>query len=523
VTKTKTFEIELNTEFQQALDLMENTNRNIFITGRAGTGKSTLLNYFRSITKKNIAVLAPTGVAAINVQGQTIHSFFKFKPDVTLTKIKKIVKDDKKNIYKKIDAIVIDEISMVRADLMDCVDKFLRLNRGIKKVPFGGLQMIFIGDLYQLPPVITGRERDIFKSQYESGYFFSAAVFKDLAMEFIELEKIYRQKDEKFINLLNNIRNNTVKEEDLFLLNQKLNPEFKPKLNDFYICLTPTNELSRQMNEERMAGLPGRTYHYQGCLEGKFDNKQLPTDVDLSLKKNSQVMLLNNDSMGRWVNGSIGKVVGIKKDDEKEIDVVLVELANGEIEEVKPYAWTIFKYHYNDKINSLESEEVGSFTQYPLKLAWSVTIHKSQGKTFDNVVIDIGRGTFAHGQMYVALSRCTSLEGLVLKKKILKKHIFIDWRVIDFVTKYQYKLSEERLPLEKKVEIIKEAIERDAKLEIIYLKAKDEKSTRTIMPRYVGEMEYSGRTYLGMEAFCLARQDTRVFRVDRILEIREID
>ncbi|MFA4967167.1 MAG: AAA family ATPase [Candidatus Margulisiibacteriota bacterium] len=514
--------IEINPEFKSALDLMENTNKNIFITGRAGTGKSTLLEYFRQHTKKRVAVLAPTGVAALNVRGQTIHSFFRFKPDITLSKVTKIIKDDRKNIYKKLDALVIDEISMVRADLLDCVDKFLRLNRGRRDLPFGGLQMIFIGDLYQLPPVITYKEKEIFKEHYKTGYFFSAHAFDSLKMELLELEKIYRQKDQKFIDLLNAIRNNTVGEDDLARLNTRVNQNFEPRPDDFYVHLTPTKLASQEINERQLEKIKGKPFYYRGEIDGGFEESHLPTEIDLYLKKGAQVMLLNNDSLGRWVNGSIGKVAGIEKGEDKhEPSVIYVELADGNIEAVTPFTWEIFNYSYNPKLHQLESEITGSFTQYPLKLAWSVTIHKSQGKTFDKVVVDIGKGTFAHGQVYVALSRCTSFEGLILKKLIHKKHIFMDWKVVDFITKFQYKRSEEELPLSRKVEILKNATSKKTSLKITYLKASDEKSSRVIKPLYVGELEYGGKTFLGVEAFCQTRQDKRVFRLDRILSISE--
>ncbi len=514
--KSKNNRIEFNDQFQKALDLMENTGRHIFVTGRAGTGKSTLLNYFRANTKKKVAVLAPTGVAAVNINGQTIHSFFGFKPDTTVSKIRKI-SGDRKNLYKNIDAIIIDEISMARADLLDCVDKFLRLNGKEKNIPFGGAQMIFIGDLYQLPPVITSRDKSIFKNQYETGYFFSSHVFENFDMEFVELEKIYRQKDRKFIDILNSIRNNSVEPKELNLLNKRFNPEFSPKTDDYYIYLVPTNDLVKKINEEYLAKVKGKTYYFEGEIEGDFDEKYLPTDTDLSLKIGAQAMLLNNDSQGRWINGSIGKVVGI----EYEEGSVLMEFEDGKKEAVSPYTWSIYNYSYNSEMNSLETEIVGSFTQYPLKLAWALTIHKSQGKTFEKVIIDMGRGAFAHGQTYVALSRCVSLEGLILKKEIKKSHIFIDWKVTQFVTKYQYRISEQKIPLEKKIAMIEKAIESGKKLKIVYLKAKDEKSKRIISPSYVGELDYNGIPFLGVEAFCHKRGEDRVFRVDRILEIEE--
>lgn len=514
--------IEINEQFRKALDLMEKSDQHIFITGRAGTGKSTLLSLARLITKKKMAILAPTGVAAVNIGGQTIHSFFGFKPDITLAKIKK-KSGNRQNIYKKLDAIVIDEISMVRADLLDCVDKFLRLNGKNRYSPFGGIQMIFIGDLYQLPPVITAKEKKIFCEQYESGYFFSAFAFQSLKMEFIELEKIYRQKDEQFIGLLNNIRNNTATSADIALLNKQYNPDFQPKESDFFVYLTTTNDLSRQINNERLKKIKHTPFYFKGQIKGDFEEKYLPTDINLAVKIGAQVMLLNNDSRGRWINGSIGKIVDIKNSRERSADIISVELEKGERVEVAPYDWTIYNYVYNSRLNILETETIGSFSQYPLKLAWSLTIHKSQGKTFPKVIIDIGRGTFAHGQMYVALSRCVTLDGLVLKKEITKNHIFIDWRVVDFITKYQYKISEQKMPLEQKIKMIKATIKAGRRLDIIYLKANDEKSRRVIVPLVIGEMEFMNKKFLGLKAIDNKTSEDRVFRVDRILEMKEID
>lgn len=511
--------IEINGLFQKALDLMENTNKHAFITGKAGTGKSTLLDYFRNHTKKRVVVLSPTGVSALNVKGQTIHSFFGFKPNVTLNSIKKI-KGNQKNIYKELDAIVIDEASMVRADLLDCIDKFLRLNAK-KKKPFGGIQMIFIGDLYQLPPVVTGKEKEFFNIYYKSPYFFDSMVMKEIDIEFVELEKIYRQKDEDFIAILNAIRNNSITDKELNILNRRYNPEFTPEPGDFYIWLTSLNNAAEKINREHLSKISSPLITYHGVIRGEFNEDSLPTQVELQIKKGAQVMLLNNDSLFRWVNGSIGKIVDIIKQKD-EADIIVVELITGDVVDVLPYRWELFNYYFDKDKNTIESEVVGSFTQYPMKLAWAVTIHKSQGKTFDKVVIDIGRGTFASGQVYVALSRCTRLDGIVLKKPLEKKHIFMDWRVVKFLTQFQYRLSENHCPFEEKLNLIKIAIKTNQRLEIVYLKNNDTKSRRIISPVSVGEMEYSGRKYIGMEAFCHLRNDRRVFRLDRILEIKKV-
>ncbi len=497
---------------------MENTSRSIFITGRAGTGKSTLLTYFRLTTRKKVAILAPTGVADLNVKGQTIHSFFRFKPNITLNLVRRLRDGDEDTIYRKLDAIVIDEISMVRADLLDCVDKFLRLNGPDADKPFGGIQMIFIGDLYQLPPVITSAEKTGFKSLYKTPYFYSARVFDSFEMEFLELEKIYRQHDPEFINLLNSIRNKSITFEGLEMLNQRYNPEFEPSSGEFYIYLTTTNELASRINNIQLKNLKGRPHTFLGKIEGEFGDEYLPTAIELKIKVGAQIMMLNNDADGRWVNGTIGEISSIDKN-AKGDHVIIAELADGEVE-IEPYTWEIYQARVEG--GQLQSDVVGTFTQYPLMLAWAVTIHKSQGKTFDKVIIDIGKGTFAHGQMYVALSRCTSFNGIVLKQPIAKKHIWTDFQVVDFVTKYQYRKAEQRCNVDDKLDIITRAIKDKKLLNIVYLKPSDEKTQRTIRPYAVGEMDYQGKTYLGVRAFCLKRNEERTFRVDRILEIEEV-
>ncbi|MFA5103604.1 MAG: AAA family ATPase [Candidatus Margulisiibacteriota bacterium] len=510
-----TFQIEINEQFKKALETMENSGENVFITGKAGTGKSTLLEYFRGKTKKKIVVLAPTGVAAINVKGETIHSFFRFKPDITLKKVKKLSKNRAgAAVYKQLDTIVIDEVSMVRSDLLDCVDKFLRLNGPDSKRPFGGIQMIFIGDLYQLPPVVTSREDPVFKGHYKSQYFFDSKVFEGLPMEFLELEKIYRQTDEAFIFLLNSIRNNTVTDTQIDALNKRTGE--KPSKSGYSICLTTTNKMALEINESELDKLDGLPVDFEAEVDGDVEQKQMPTEMHLKLKSGAQIMLLNNDKSGRWVNGTIGRIVSIGN------EKIIVELENGSIAEVSQNTWDIFHFTVDEKKGQIKSEIVGEFTQFPLKLAWAITIHKSQGLTFDNVALDIGKGTFAHGQLYVALSRCRSLEGITLKRPVKKSHVFLDWRVRDFVTKYQYKISEELMPLDKKIEAITSTIEHGGWLEIVYLKKQDEKTLRKIKPLSVGRMNYKGVDYIGVQALCSLRRSERVFRVDRILNMSEV-
>ena len=526
--------IEINSGFARALQMMNDPQTNVFITGRAGTGKSTLLEHWRDTTKKPAAVLAPTGVAALNVKGQTIHSFFGFGPSITPGTVKKLPENNKKKaLYKKLDAIVIDEISMVRADLLDCIDKFLRLNGRSRNYPFGGVKMIFIGDLYQLPPVVTSDQKQAFAKLYETPYFFSAEVFgrrqgqfKDMGepfiFELIELEKIYRQSDRDFIRILNGVRTNTAADEDFALLNTRYDPAFEPESDDFWIHLTTTNHTAAAVNERRLAALKGAGKTFYAKSYGKVDQKSYPTDERLSVKVGAQVMMVNNDRAGRWVNGSVGRVAAFAKDKDTGQPVVMVEFPFGVTEAVEPHTWDVYEWRYAPG-EGVVAEPVGSFSQYPFRLAWAVTIHKSQGKTFDRAIVDVERGTFAPGQMYVALSRCRTLEGLVLKQKISQRHILRDWRVVKFLTEFQYRESEAKLSLPAKIALIKQAIANQQKLQITYLKAKDEKSCRLITPRRVEEMEYMGKTYMGIDAYCHERQDERVFRVDRILELNLVE
>lgn len=427
-------------EFAEALEKLENGSGHLFITGRAGTGKSTLLQYFRDNTKKNVVVLAPTGVAALNVKGQTIHSFFGFKPDITPQGVKKLPKRDEKKLpINKIDSIIIDEVSMVRADLLDCIDLFLRINGKDIGRPFGGVRMVFIGDLYQLPPVVTMHDREVLDKQYNSPYFFDAHVFDYVSLECYELKQIHRQKDEVFIDLLNQVRENIVSDKELGLLNERcvnINEDVSP------IHLTSTNDLAESINSEQLDKISSEHFLYTGLREGDFDMKSLPTAEKLFLKLGAQVMLLNNDPLGRWVNGTVGMITEIIKSkplSKTPYDIIRVRTNEGDEVDVLPNTWELFNFTYNEKTQHVDSSVVGSFTQYPIKLAWAVTIHKSQGKTFESVVIDLGRGAFAHGQVYVALSRCTSLQGVFLERPIGRRSIFTDRRVSDFVKKYQEK------------------------------------------------------------------------------------
>lgn len=413
--------IEVNKEFKYALDLIAKTNDCVFVTGNAGTGKTTFLKHYVPNAQKKTVVLAPTGVAALNAGGETIHSFFNFKPDITLSKIKKKKLNDN-SIYKKVETIIIDEASMLRCDLLDCIDKFLRMNRESHKEAFGGVQMVFIGDLQQLPPVVKREEYHIFNSIYKSPYFLSAYSLKECMLHTVELTKIYRQTESGFIALLNSVRNGTAGDKELEVLNTKVEDFFENKQMTVY--LTTTNKKASAINNKYLSGIKEDKAIFVAETENiEEDSKILPAEYELVIKKGAQVMMLNNDSRNRWVNGSIGTVEKISSGISSDKVFIYVKFANGRVEQVEPYKWELFKYKWNDKLNQIETESAGFFKQFPLKLSWAVTIHKSQGKTFDNVVIDMEYGAFAPGQLYVALSRCTSFNGISLSRPLTKKDI----------------------------------------------------------------------------------------------------
>lgn len=511
-------DLDFNPEFQRAWELAQGS-KNLLITGRAGTGKSTFLRFLRDNLSKNKAILAPTGVAAINIGGQTIHSFFRFRPDITLEKIRQIhlTKEDLE-LYKGLETLIIDEISMVRADLFDCMEAFLRKWGPRKGKPFGGVQLILIGDLYQLPPVVTHREKEIFHYLYKTPYFYSAWSFREEDFEFIEFEQIYRQRSSKFIEILNKIRNGSADEEILSLLNQRVIPDFSPEKQEFYVYLTTTNAKAERINLEKLKKLKGRLYEFQGELKGDLDLSDLPAPYKLQVKKEAQIMLLNNDPNGEWVNGDMGKIVEI----DPEEALIRVLLARGNLVEVSPFRWQVFEHYFDKSEGTIKTRSIGSFTQFPLKLAWAITIHKSQGLTFDKVIIDLERGTFAHGQLYVALSRCTSLEGLVLLRPVKRGDIKLDKRIVKFLTQLQYKKASQVMPLEEKIKLLEEAIKEKREIEIVYLKSTDEKSRRTVLPLDLGEGKFKGRTFLSLRAFCKLRGEERVFNVEKIISMRQL-
>ena len=497
-------QLEINPQFKQALELINNSSRHIFITGKAGAGKSTLLEYVVANCKKNLAVVAPTGVAALNVHGQTIHRFFSFPINITPEKITNYEFTPRaKRIYKQLETLIIDEVSMLRADLFDCIDTFLRTYGPDSEQAFGGVQLVLVGDLYQLPPVITNQEGAFFASRYASPYFFSAEAFRKISLEIVELTKIYRQKDAAFVELLSRIRTNTATAQDLNTLNERFSPQ--ENQNDFCITLTATNQMAENINKEKLELLPTRAYKSQAVIDGSFNNEYFPTSEVLELKEGAQIMFLNNDLKGRWVNGSLGKIEGIKFNEEK-IRYLSVRLqTNAKLVDVFPYSWEIFKYSLVGK--EIISDVAGSFTQFPLRLAWAVTIHKSQGQTFDNVCIDIGRGTFAPGQLYVALSRCTSLQGIRLKSKLLMRHIICDERICEFMNLYGQPSD-----LQGKIKRLQTAAQKRQKIDISYQKADGKISRRVIIPLHIkGE---------NLQAFCTQRQEQRSFNLERILEIK---
>jgi len=422
--------MELNDETLVALNKMESTSTNIFLTGKAGTGKTTLVRYFKATTKKKIVILAPTGVSAVNISGQTIHSFFKFGINVSPMSIKKATGSTA--IYKNIDTIIIDEISMVRADLFDCVDTFMRLNGKDKNTPFGGTQIIVVGDMFQLPPVVTSYEEEMFSSYYKSPYFFDSKVFLKADFELIELSKIYRQDDDKFIDILEGVRSGNLKDSHLTLLNKRyLNPmedNIDPMQYSDYIFLVTTNAMADALNLGKLNELETNKIIFKGKKSGSFE-RNFPTNECLALKEGARIMMLNNDKEARWVNGDLGTITSINENKQE----IFVRLENGENYLVPKYTWEMVKFSYDKDFDSVDTDVVGTFTQFPIRLAWAITIHKGQGKTYSNVVVDFGRGTFTHGQAYVALSRCRSLDGMILKTPLVRRHIMIDERITNFM------------------------------------------------------------------------------------------
>ena len=411
--------IEITPEYEAVLAAIERKDPYIFISGRAGTGKSTLVNYLRSNSIQELAVVAPTGVAALQVRGMTIHSFFKFPPRLIFPEedIKKL-KD--RRLYNKLGILVIDEVSMVRADMVDAIDMFLRVNGPREGKAFGGVQIIFVGDLFQLPPVVRAEELEVLRSRdYEEPYFFHAMALRNRELTFIELKKIFRQKDESFTSLLNQVRINQGVEQALRIINDSCYQPNNPS-NNHTIVLTTTNQRADNINQQAMSALNTTTKIYRGRMEGKFvvDERNLPSPMDLTLKLDARVMFTANDKNipRKWMNGSLGRVVQFSTDCVKvELDPPLGKSSRySNFVEVPVFTWESYQYEYDDKLDQIKPVVNGSFQQFPLMLAWAVTIHKSQGATLDCALVDVGKDTFEYGQAYVALSRVRSLDGLYI-------------------------------------------------------------------------------------------------------------
>ena len=412
----------LSEEFESIVEQIENTKDHFYITGKAGSGKSTLLAYFRSVTKKNTAVLAPTGVAAIRVKGQTIHSFFGFPPKVIQTRhIKKVRQIE---LLQNLETLIIDEISMVRADVFDAIDYSLRVHRKKLTQPFGGVQVIVFGDLFQLPPVINMDESSLLERIYPNGqFFFHSNIFQDAQFKTLELQSIYRQTDDHFIYLLNAVRDGSITNSQIDNLNDSLVDNFE--MDEGKIILTTTNVRASGINQNYLKQLSSEEFSYRAQATGQFYKELFPTDEVLKLKKGAQVIMIKNDPEKRWVNGSIGTIHDIA---EKKIKVKI----NHKIYEVKKEKWDRIQYSYDDDQQEVLENVTGSFKQYPMRLAWAITIHKSQGQTFEKVIIDMNQGSFAPGQLYVALSRCISLEGIELLRPLRKSDVIVNKQLIGF-------------------------------------------------------------------------------------------
>ncbi len=425
-----------NPEFQNALRLITDTNQSVFLTGKAGTGKSTFLKYICEVTRKKHIVLAPTGIAAVNVGGMTMHSFFKMPlkplipddPDYSPRKIRKTLRypKEKVKIIQELDLIIIDEISMVRADMIDFMDRVLRIYNGNMREPFGGKQLLFVGDIFQLEPVITPDMRDILRHYYPDFFFFNARAFSEIKLVPIELQKIYRQSAAALISLLDKIRLNQASERDIQVVNSRYSQQQQIHADDFVMTLASRRDTVDTINESHLAELTTEEHTFSGIIEGTFPLQNLPTSQELTLKVGAQVIFIRNDRTQRWINGTLGKIAAFGD------EYIVVETEDGHSYSLEPEQWENMQYDYDEKEKRIKETVLGTFTQFPVKLAWALTIHKSQGLTFNNIVIDLAGGAFSSGQTYVALSRCTSLEGITLRQPIRLRDIIVNRHVVEF-------------------------------------------------------------------------------------------